>query len=99
MEQIEKGYFKGPYTVKVGDVCYGLIGQIVNRYLIPVRYQPSGILVVNSPLKMPELIKRVKDDWENVTIKRLAFYYPSKFEALKEGELGGKIRQLEKPKK
>src|SRR5437667_9487109 len=31
--------FEGRYTVKVGDVCYVLIGQIVNRRLLAVRYQ------------------------------------------------------------
>src|SRR6266496_2708304 len=33
--------FDGGYTVKIGDVCYALIGQIVNRNLFPVRYQPT----------------------------------------------------------
>jgi hypothetical protein len=55
--------FNGRYTVKVGDVCYALIGQIVNRSLLPVRYQPSAGLVVNSPIETPALIERVKNDW------------------------------------
>jgi len=55
--------FSGRYTVKVGDVCYALIGQIVNRSLLPVRYQPSAGLVVNSPIEVPALIAKVKDDW------------------------------------
>jgi len=41
------------YTVKVGDVCYAIIGQIVNRSLMAVRYQPSAGLVINSPIEMP----------------------------------------------
>lgn len=115
--------FRGLYTIKVGDVCYDLIGQIVNRYLIPVRYQPSRIMIVNSPIQRPELIQRVKDDWRNVTpemhfeslvtdlkqtdykqhaiqaIKRLTFYYPEKFAALKQGDLGEKIRRFQTLKK
>ena len=55
--------FKGEYTVKVGDVCYALIGQIVNRSLSPVRYQPTAGLVINSPIEAPALIERVKKDW------------------------------------
>jgi hypothetical protein len=55
--------FSGKYIVKVGDVCYALIGQIVNRQLLPVRYQPSAGLVVNSPIEAPALIEKVKKDW------------------------------------
>jgi hypothetical protein len=55
--------FEGRYTVKVGDVCYVLIGQIVNRRLLAVRYQPSAGLVVNSPVEAPVLVERVRNDW------------------------------------
>jgi hypothetical protein len=49
--------------VKVGDVCFVLIGQIVNRNLIAIRYQPSGGLVINSPIESPALVEWVKKDW------------------------------------
>jgi hypothetical protein len=55
--------FHGRYIVKVGDVCYVLIGQIVNRRLFAVRYQPSGGLVVNSPIEAPSLVEKVRNDW------------------------------------
>ena len=55
--------FEGRYTLKVGDVCYVLIGQIVNRRLLAVRYQPSAGLVVNSPIEAPVLVERVRSDW------------------------------------
>ena len=61
-DHLEK-HFDGSYTVKVGDVCYALIGQIVNRSLSPVRYQPSAGLVINSPVEVPALVERVKKDW------------------------------------
>src|SRR5262249_11613463 len=51
------------YTEKVGDVCYALIGQIVNRRLLAVRVQPTGFLFVNSPIESPVLIEKVKSDW------------------------------------
>jgi hypothetical protein len=57
--------FEGRYTVKVGDVCYVLIGQIVNRRLLAVRYQPSAGLVVNSAIEAPVLVERVRNDWGN----------------------------------
>lgn len=54
---------QGKYTVRVGDVCYALIGQIVNRDLLAIRYQPTAGLVVNSPVEAPVLIRQVKRDW------------------------------------
>jgi hypothetical protein len=51
------------YVVRVGDVCYVLVGQIVNRFLIAVRYQPTGIIIINSPIHTPILIDRIKKDW------------------------------------
>jgi hypothetical protein len=58
--------FDQPYTVKIGDVCFVLIGQIVNRELNAVRYQPTAIVIVNSPIEMPELAKRVLADWAGI---------------------------------
>jgi hypothetical protein len=55
------------YTVRVGDVCYVLIGQIVNRNLRAVRYQPSSCLVINSPVETPALAQAVKADWNGLS--------------------------------
>lgn len=63
--RLEKN-FDGKYTVRVGDICYALIGQIVNRDLLPIRYQPTAGLVVNSPLEAPVLIEEVQRDWGNI---------------------------------
>jgi hypothetical protein len=60
--------FDGGYTVKIGDVCYALIGQIVNRSLSPVRYQPTAGLVINSPIEAPALVERVKKDWGGLDV-------------------------------
>ena len=67
----ENRSFQGEYTVRVGDVCYALIGQIVNRNLLAVRYQPSAILVVNSPIETPALIAAVKRDWGGISSSEL----------------------------
>jgi len=55
--------FWGTHTLKVGDICYALIGQIVNRPLLVERGQPTGFLVVNSPIEAPVLVSNVRDDW------------------------------------
>jgi hypothetical protein len=57
--------FQGRYIVRVGDVCYVLIGQIVNRRLFAVRYQASAGLIVNSPIEAPVLAEQVRNDWGN----------------------------------
>jgi hypothetical protein len=61
----------GSYTVKVGDVCFVLIGQIVNRRLLAVRYQPSGGLIVNSPVELPALAEEVRRDWSGANAEAL----------------------------
>jgi hypothetical protein len=58
---------EGPYVVKVGDICEVLIGQIVNRELLAVRYQPTAILYVNSPVETPSLARRIAQDWKGLT--------------------------------
>jgi hypothetical protein len=63
--------FQGRYTVKVGDVCFVIIGQIVNRRLLSVRYQPSGGLVINSPIEVPKLAEKVRNDWGQGNVDRL----------------------------
>lgn len=63
--------FSGTYGVKVADVCYVLIGQIVNRQLLAVRYQPTGGLIVNSPIEAPSLAERVRKDWGNTDAESL----------------------------
>ena len=63
--------FQGRYLVKVGDVCYVLIGQIVNRRLLAVRYQPSAGLVVNSPIEAPDLVEKVRRDWGDADAESL----------------------------
>jgi hypothetical protein len=59
------------YTVRVGDVCYVLVGQIVNRQLAAVRYQPSACIVINSPVESPELAAACRKDWQGATVKDL----------------------------
>jgi hypothetical protein len=59
--------FRGEYTIRVGDLCYVLVGQIVNRQLSVVRYQPTACLVVNSPVETPALASAARSDWGGLT--------------------------------
>lgn len=60
---------KNDYSLRVGDLCYVAIGQIVNRRLNAVRYQPSGCYVINSPVATPELREAVKGEWSGLTVE------------------------------
>ena len=58
--------FDEPHAVRIGDICFVLIGQIVNRDLVAARYQMTGWTVVNSPVETPSLAQRVRADWAGV---------------------------------
>lgn len=51
------------YTVKIGDVCFVAIGQIVGRRYRAVRYQPTACIVINSPVEDPALARAVRQIW------------------------------------
>ncbi len=53
----------GSYTVKVGDVCFVIIGQIVGRRYQAVRYQPSMCVVLNSPTHNATIANRARAIW------------------------------------
>ncbi len=63
--------FWEPYTIRVGDVCFTIIGQIVNRELVAARYQPTAIVIVNSPIQQPWLAEQVSADWSDVDAEGL----------------------------
>lgn len=54
------------YTARVGDLCYVLIGKIVNRSLNAETGTPAN-LIISSPLERPALIAAVKQDWYGLT--------------------------------
>jgi hypothetical protein len=51
------------YTVRVGDVCFVIIGQIVGREYQAARYQPTSIVILNSPVEDEMLAKQVRAIW------------------------------------
>jgi len=60
----------GEYPVRVGDLCYVVIGQIVNRRMNVVRYRPSACIVINSPIETPSLAAAVRADWRELTTEQ-----------------------------
>jgi ankyrin repeat protein len=56
-----------PYTVKVGDLCYVALGQIVNRPYDVAEYQWPKMLVVFSPTRSPKTCDALKKEWGNLT--------------------------------
>jgi hypothetical protein len=53
------------YTVKVGDVCFVAIGQIVGRRYSAVSYVPTAIIGINSPTHDAKLCADVRATWSS----------------------------------
>ena len=59
---IDKEPIEG-HTVTVGDCCFAILGQIVNRPYEAVRYQPTLITAISSPTLEPRLAKAARAAW------------------------------------
>jgi hypothetical protein len=55
------------YTLSVGDLCFELLGEIVNRDFAPVCYRPTAIVIVNSPVLHKPLRDAAVKDWGQLT--------------------------------
>lgn len=64
---------EGKYTLTVGDICFVAIGQITNRVYSASRYQMTGCIVVNSPVRDPELASEVRAIWRTQDHHRALF--------------------------
>jgi hypothetical protein len=53
------------YTVKVGDICFELLGRIVGRRYEVVRYQPVSCEYISSPTVDPKLCECIRRLWTN----------------------------------
>jgi hypothetical protein len=51
------------YRVTVGNVCYVIIGQIVNRTYLAVQYQPTACVYVTSPVHDADVKTFVRRAW------------------------------------
>jgi hypothetical protein len=61
------------YTVKIGDVCFLAIGQIVGRKYRAVRYQPTACVVLNCPSHDAKLCADVRAIWKAQDARRKLF--------------------------
>ncbi|MCM2374889.1 WD40 repeat domain-containing protein [Aporhodopirellula aestuarii] len=53
------------HVMTIGDICFVIIGQIVNRGYQASRYQPTACRVINSPTHDPEIAEVVRAIWES----------------------------------
>ena len=53
------------YTVTRGDVCFVILGEIVNRSYEACRYQPTSCMVINSPTADAQLAAAVREAWQS----------------------------------
>lgn len=56
-----------PKLYAVGDICFDLLGQIVNRRFESVRYQPSMCLEINCPSVLKEVREAATQEWGGLT--------------------------------
>jgi hypothetical protein len=65
-----EGKHPNSHTITVGDLCFVALGQIVNREFNGVRYQPTALIMVNSPTSSEALRKAIKKEWGELTPER-----------------------------
>ncbi|GAA5504662.1 hypothetical protein [Novipirellula caenicola] len=61
------------HAVTIGDVCFVIIGQIVNRGFQSSRYQPTACRVINSPTHVPKIVEVVRSIWHSQDPPRMLF--------------------------
>jgi hypothetical protein len=55
------------YTLKVGDLCYVALGQIVNRPYTAVSYCPTAMVHVFTPTRDPATRAALRKEWGDLT--------------------------------
>lgn len=61
------GFKKTKYTVRVGDLCYVALGQIVNREYTAVKYIPTAIVIVGRVPENKQLHADMAKEWGKIT--------------------------------
>ncbi|MCE9561520.1 MAG: ankyrin repeat domain-containing protein [Planctomycetes bacterium] len=61
------GVARKQYTLRVGDLCYVALGQIVNRNYTAVGYIPSGNVMITSVPHSKQLRADLKKQWGGLT--------------------------------
>jgi hypothetical protein len=55
------------YTATVGDLCFVVLGQILNRRFFPIDHKVGPMTIVASPTLSGRLRESVQTRWENLT--------------------------------
>ena len=53
------------HAITRGDICFNILGQIVNRSYEASRYQPTACRVINSPSNDPKIATVVREIWRS----------------------------------
>ncbi len=70
-ENFGEGFNAGKrYTLRVGDLCYVALGQIVNRPYTAVRYQPTAIIYATSVPHCKPLRADLLKEWGGLTAEK-----------------------------
>jgi ankyrin repeat protein len=69
-EQLKGNGEPKQYTIRVGDLCYVALGQIVNRDYTAVQYIPSGNVAITSVPHSKKLRADLKRQWGRLTEKK-----------------------------
>jgi hypothetical protein len=85
------------YRVRIGDVCFVIIGQITNRRYSAVLYHPTARIVVNSTTKDNKLATEVRSIWKTDDIKgkflnHLLIDYSTRCDSSDVGQVGAAMR-------
>ena len=60
-----------PHVITVGDLCFVVLGEIVNRNFNAVRLSPGGGIVVNSPTESKTLCDAARAEFGGMNTERL----------------------------
>ncbi len=63
--QMNNAFSLRTYTVRIGDICFVAIGQIVGRPYQAVRYQPTACIVINSASEDDQISQAVRAIWSS----------------------------------
>jgi HEAT repeat protein len=61
------------YTVKVGDICFCIIGQITNRNYLTILNRPSMNIIINSPVEDKGMAAAMREIWGKANHRQKLF--------------------------
>lgn len=68
------------HKLTVGDLCFFALGQIVNRYYLPIQFPSKFTAIVTSPIKFPAMVERLRHQWGTLDTAQHAAQLSSELE-------------------